>query len=136
MSVVVSRALQAAIYDRLAGDAALAAIVGGDIYDAPPAGNLPPIYVLIGEEVVRDVSDGSARASEHDLTIAVQTDAAGFAAAKDAAAAIVDALDGAALTLARGTLVDLRFHAARSLRDAGAGARRTEVRFRARVEDS
>ncbi|RMD92833.1 MAG: DUF3168 domain-containing protein [Alphaproteobacteria bacterium] len=136
MSVVTSQPLQAAIYARLSQDAALAAIVGADIFDAPPAGPLPGIFVLIGEEVVRDVSDGSARASEHDLTISVQTDAAGFAAAKQAAAAIVDALDGAALTLSRGRLIDIRFHSARSLRDAGAGARRTEVRFRARVEDN
>ena len=44
--------LQAAVFARLAGDAALAALVGGAIYDAPPA--LAPDastdYVTLGEE--------------------------------------------------------------------------------------
>lgn len=136
MSMGASGALQAAIYARLSADTGLAAIVGAHVYDQPPGGALPGIYVLLGEEVVRDASDGSAKGATHDLTITVTTSASGFADAKAAAGAITDALDGAALTLARGTLLGLWFTGAKALRDGTAGARRIEVRFRARIEDN
>lgn len=136
MSMGASGALQAAVYAQLTGDAALAAVVGTDIYDQPPSGALPPIYVLLGEEVVRDASDGTARGATHDLAITVTTSAAGFADAKAAAAAITDALDGAALTLTRGVLLGLWFVRAKAVRDGTAGVRRIEMTFRARIEDN
>lgn len=135
MSYAVTAALQAAVYQRLAGDANLAALVGTAIYDALPAGQLPQTYVTLGPERARDRSDGSGGGAWHDMVVSVVTDGAGFQDAKAAAAAVNDALVGADLTLSRGRLVALDFHRARARR-AGTGAlRRIDLTFRARVED-
>lgn len=134
MSYAMAAALQAAVFQKLTGDAALGAIVGGDIYDAPPQGEIPGLYLTLGAETARDASDGSGTGAWHDLTVAVVTDAAGFQAAKEAAAAASDALHEADLALSRGRLVSLRFRKARARRESG-GRRRVEMTFRARVED-
>ena len=133
MSFGPSAALQAAIYERLSSDARVAALVGPAIYDAPPAGRLPPLWVSLGAEEVRDRSDVSGPGAEHRLTISVVGEATGFAQAKEAAAAIGDALTGADLALARGRLVGIRFVAARA-RQGGTG-RRIDLSFRARTQD-
>ncbi len=133
MSYGASAALQAAIFERLSSDAALAALVGSAIYDAPPAGRLPPLWVSLGAEEVRDRSDATGPGAEHRLTISVVGEATGFAQAKEAAAAIGDALSGADLALARGRLVGIRFLAARA-RQSGTG-RRIDLTFRARTQD-
>ena len=133
MSYAVSAALQAAVFERLSSDAAVAALVGEAIYDAPPAGRLPPLWVSLGAEEVRDRSDASGSGAEHKLMISVVGEATGFAQAKAAGAAICDALSDADLALSRGRLVGLRFLAARA-RQSGTG-RRVDLTFRARTED-
>ena len=133
MSYGVSAALQAAIFERLSSDATLAALVGGAIHDAPPAGRLPPLWVSLGAEEVRDRSDATGSGAEHRLMISVVSEATGFAQAKEAAAAIADALVGAPPTLARGRLVGLRFLRAQA-RQSGTG-RRIDMTFRARTQD-
>ena len=92
MSYAVSGALQAAIYGALQGDATLTGLVGSAIYDAPPSGALPGLYVTLGAERVREASDGSGAGAWHDLTVAVVTGAAGFSAAKAVAGAVSDLL--------------------------------------------
>ena len=136
MSYGVSSALQAAVYQRLQADAALAALVGGDIFDAAPPGVVPTIYVSLGPEDVRDRSDKTGRGADHDFTVSVVTTAAGFQSAKDAAAAVSDALVDAPLVLSRGSLVSLNFVRARAKRVQDADVRRIDLRFRARVEDT
>ena len=133
MSYGTGAALQAAIYARLTADATLAALVGAAIYDAPPAGRLPPLWVSLGAEEARDRSDVSGTGTEHRIMVSVVGEATGFAQAKEAAAAISDALHGADLALARGRLVALRFVQARA-RQSGTG-RRVDMTFRARTED-
>ena len=59
MSYAVSAALQAAIYQRLMQDEAMAALVQGHVYDALPQGALPALYVTLGTEVARDASDAT-----------------------------------------------------------------------------
>ena len=135
MSYAVSGALQAAIYGALQGDATLTGLVGSAIYDAPPSGALPGLYVTLGAERVRDASDGSGVGAWHDLTIAVVTGAAGFSAAKAVAGAVSDLLHQADLPLARGRLVSLRFRRAEARRESS-GLRRIDLTFRARVEDA
>ena len=135
MSYGVSSALQGAVYQRLQADAALAALVGGDIFDAAPPGVVPTIYVSLGPEDVRDRSDKTGRGADHDFTVSVVTTAAGFQSAKDAAAAVSDALVDAPLVLSRGSLVSLNFVRARAKRVQDADVRRIDLRFRARVED-
>ncbi|SER95136.1 Protein of unknown function [Tranquillimonas rosea] len=135
MSYAMAGALQEAVYARLKADAALRAVVGDAVHDARPAGVLSGTFVLIGEERVREAGDMLSAGARHDLTISVESDAAGFATAKAAAAAVSDALTGAALTLGRGRLVGLWFRQARAQRLSPGDRRRIDLRFRARTDD-
>ncbi len=136
MSYGVSAALQAAIYQQLAGDAQVSALAGGAIYDALPAGTLPETYVTLGPEEVREASDRSGAGAMHRFTVSVVSETAGFSAAKVLAGAVCDALEGAALTLDRGRLVGLWFERASARRTGTGGAiRQIDLKFRARVED-
>ncbi|KIC08347.1 gene transfer agent protein [Leisingera sp. ANG-M1] len=134
MTYAIAGGLQSAVYTHLTGDAALAALVGGAIYDAVPAGALPQTYVALGSEEVLDRSDKTAGGAEHRFFITVTTDTAGFAEAKAAAAAVCDALVGASVPLTRGQLTGLWFDRAKAERLSG-GGRQITLRFRARVDD-
>jgi hypothetical protein len=136
MSYGVAGALQAAVYERLTEDPTLGTIVGTAIYDALPTGALPPIYVALGPEIVRDRSDKSGAGAEHEFTVSVVTDTAGFASAKAAAAAVSDALVDAPLALVRGVLVSLNFYRAQASRIGSSASRQINLTFRARVEDN
>ncbi|SMO97129.1 Protein of unknown function [Thalassovita litoralis] len=135
MSYAVASALQTAVYHHLLADAAVAALVGTDIYDAIPTGTLPTTYVTLGPELARDKSDMTGAGAQHEFTVSVHTSAAGFGVAKDAAAAICDALVDADLVLSRGHLVALNFYKAQTLRES-TGERRIDLKFRARVDDN
>ena len=135
MSYGVAEALQAAIYQRLSADAALTALVGTAIFDAPPPGTAPDLMVLIGPETVRERADITGPGAEHEFSVSVIGGAAGFAAVKAAAVAASDALDGAQLSLIRGRLVGMWFLRAEAKRDRRGQGRRVDLVFRARVED-
>jgi hypothetical protein len=135
MSYGVGAALQAAVYQRLAGDGALDALVSGAIHDSIPPGTVTGTYVSLGPEDVRDASDQVGRGALHEFTVSVVTDQAGFQQAKAVAAAVSDALTGASLPLSRGRLVGLWFLSARARRVEKADVRRIDLTFRARVED-
>lgn len=135
MSYAVSGALQAAVYQRLAGDAALTALVGGAVFDSPPAGALPGLHVQIGTEDGRDVSGQGAGLLRLDLEVAVRGEDTGFAAVKAAAGAVSAALEEAPLGLAAGRLVSLRLMRARARAGVGRAKRREVLlTFRALVE--
>lgn len=135
MSYGVSTALQAAVYERLLSDSALADAVGGAVHDVLPPGPLPETYVSLGPEDVRDRSDKTGDGALHVFTVSVVTTAAGFSAAKLAAGAVSDALVDAPLALSRGRLVSLGFDKARARRVADGDVRRIDLTFRARVDD-
>jgi hypothetical protein len=135
MTYSISGALQTAIFQQLSTDTALAVLVGADIYDALPSGPLPPLYVVLGAEDVRDASDKTGNGAWHDLVISVVTQSAGFASAKAAAAAVCDALVDAPLSLERGSLVALNFHKAKAARVGTGAVRQINLNFRARVAD-
>lgn len=135
MSYGVGAALQAAVYQRLAGDGALDALVSGAIHDSIPPGTVTGTYVSLGPEDVRDASDQVGRGALHEFTVSVVTDQAGFQQAKAVAAAVSDALTGANLPLSRGRLIGLWFLSARARRVEKADVRRIDLIFRARVED-
>jgi|FEC22Drversion2_1045045.scaffolds.fasta_scaffold00048_16 hypothetical protein len=134
MSYASAAALQAAVYQRLMGDSAVDALVGSAIYDAVPPGPLPPLYLSIGPEDVRDRSDKTGAGAEHDFTVSVVTEAAGFQTAKALAGAVSDSLVGAELLLSRGRVVDIWFLRARARRVGAADQRRIDLWFRARVD--
>lgn len=136
MTYAMAGALQAAVYQHLLADPGVAALIGGAVYDALPAGAKPETYVTVGGEEVRDRSDASGGGAEHRFTVSVVTSADGFAGAKAVAGAIGNALIDADLTLTHGRLVGLWFDRASARRAGQAGqARRIDLRFRARVED-
>lgn len=135
MSYGVAAALQAAVYQKLSTDVTLTGLVGSAIYDALPTGTLPSIYVTLGQEDVRDKSDKTGSGAEHEFVVAVVTDVSGFAQAKEAAAAISDALVDADLTLTRGHLYGLNFVKAKAARVGTAATRRIDLTFLARVQD-
>jgi len=136
VSYAVSGPLQEAIFQLLQGDAALSGLVGGAIYDAVPSGALPPTYVVLGEEDVRDRSDKDGGGALHDLVISVITDAAGFAGAKATAGAVCDVLLGVPPVLSRGRIVGLWFLKAQARRVGTGAQRRIDLRFRAQTEDN
>ena len=135
MTYAAAAALQEAVFAHLAADPGVSAILGGAIHDALPAGPLPPLYLSLGPEQARDRSDGSAQGAEHEFTLSVLADAAGFHLAKTAAAAVCDALANAELTLSRGRLVALHFSRATARRDGAGQRRRIDLSFRARLDD-
>ena len=135
MSYAMSAALQSAVFAALGAHGDLHAAVGTAIYDAIPGGAVPALYVLIGPERVRVDDDKTGSGAVHSFVVSVVTEAPGFAAAKQAAGHVCDALHEAPLTLTRGKLVSLRFQSARAAKiDKGTG-RRIDLTFRARVED-
>lgn len=136
MTYALSAALQAALYGRLRSDAALEGLVGTAIYDGVPPGNLPSLYVSLGEERVLDRSDADEHGAWHEFEIAVVTDDGGFAGAKTAAGAVCDALLAAPLTLDRGEVVGLWFRQAQARRMRRSGTRRIDLRFRAQLYDT
>ena len=135
MTYAVSAALQTAIYETLVTDPGLTALIGDAVYDTIPSGPRPDIYVALGAEQVRDQSDATGSGALHELVISVVSDVAGFARAKQAAAAVSDALHNADLALSRGALVFLQFHRARATRARNNETRRIDLTFRARVCD-
>jgi len=130
MSYGAAPALQQAVFQRLTGFPALAAVA---IYDAVPP-SATGTFVLIGPEEARDQSDKSGAGAEHQLVISVITDATGFLSIKTTASDISDALIDAPLMLARGTLVNLMFLRASARRIEEGEIRRIDLTFRARVQ--
>lgn len=135
MSYAVSAALQTAVFGALTGDAAVSALVGNAVYDALPSGTLPPLYVSLGPETVRERGDSQSAGAIHRITISVMTEVPGFAAAKEVAGAVCDALHDAPLTLSRGRLVSLTFQRATAAKIDKATGRKIDLMFRARIED-
>ncbi|UWQ97000.1 DUF3168 domain-containing protein [Rhodobacteraceae bacterium M385] len=134
MSYAATAALQEAVFTALTMDSAVSMLTDDAIYDALPPGPVPSVYVSLGPERVRDASDVVGDGAVHDFPVTVVCDAAGFHAAKTIAAAVSDALIGADLTLARGSLTGLNFLRARARR-VGDG-REIEVWFRAMIDSS
>ena len=136
MSYAISAALQEAVYQTLAADISLSAMVGGAIYDALPSGTAPDLYISLGPETARDASDKTGYGAVHLFTVSVISDAPGFAKAKAVAASICDALVDTPMALTRGRCVSLQFDQARAARTENSNSRQIDLRFRARVEDS
>jgi len=133
MSYAASATLQGAVFQLLAADPVLAGLVSG-IFDAAPPGTPQGTYVVLGEEEAIDRGDATGPGAEHRLTVSVVSDAAGFLAAKQAAARISALLVWADPALAGGRVVAIWFLDARARRLAGGTLRRIDLRFRARIE--
>ena len=137
MSYLFAAGLQAKVYERLAGDAALAELVGTAIHDAPlkpgPEGAARD-YVTLGEETVRANDTKTSTGALHDFTVTVHSARDGFDTAKRIAAAVCASLVDAPLVLDPGRLVALRFLRAGAERGPSPEKRKISMRFRAVVD--
>ncbi|WP_454914985.1 DUF3168 domain-containing protein [Xanthobacter sediminis] len=109
--------LQVALHDALRADAAVAALVGGRIYDAVPADAVFP-YVAIGE--AQTVDDGAAclDAAECFVTLHVWSRVKGAVEARRITSAVAAALDDAAFDLSPDhVLVEIASTGARTFLD-------------------
>lgn len=107
--------LQIALIARLRAFPALATLVGGRIYDAPPPSAAYP-YVTLGEDQILPDAGTDYDGADVTLTLHVWSKATGFPETKRIAAAIRAAL-AAELPLTALRLVDLVYEGARYLRE-------------------
>ena len=134
MSYGAAQALQVAVYQQLATDPTLTGLVGSAIYDTLPGGILRAVYGTLGPELAGDKSDKTGSGAEHEFTVSVVTETAGFSTAKAAAAAVSDALVDAPLVLARGSPVALNFYRATAQRIGTGDQQQINLVFRARID--
>ncbi|MGF1445579.1 MAG: DUF3168 domain-containing protein [Pikeienuella sp.] len=138
MTYALAWELQRAVFARLTTAPAVTALIGDRIYDAAPphAGPASELYVTLGDETVKDRSTATTRGAAHQLNIAVTAPSPGFGQAKQAAAAICDALLESDLPLGRGRVIVLTFRSAETERGEDDALRRIVLSFRALLEDT
>lgn len=135
MSYGASAAFQAAIYQQLTGDPTITSLLGDAIFDAVPAGAVPPLYISLGAEDVSASGTKTDTAARHRFNVSVISESAGFLEAKTVAGAVSDALHDATPALSRGRVVRLQFLKAAARRVGTGNKRRIDLRFEALVED-
>jgi len=137
MTYALAWPLQQAIHARLIADPGVQAVLGDRIHDAAPQiAHLAETWAALGDEATEDWSTATDHGAAHLLRITVHAPRAGFAEAKQAAAAICDALIGAELTPARGHVVYLGFRSAETRRSEDDALRSIRLTFRVLVEDT
>ncbi|MBW3098663.1 DUF3168 domain-containing protein [Pseudohoeflea coraliihabitans] len=125
--------LQAAVYQRLAGDAAISALAGaGKVFDGRPLRKTLP-YVHLGIWQVEPLS-GDDGTFEHRFDIEAWSEQGGQREVAALAEAVRAALHDQPLTLDGATLVNLRHWRSRAGRQAQSRFYRAVVTFRAVVE--
>ncbi len=131
MSLSASWALQKAVHAALVNDAALSSLVGGRVFDRPPADVTFP-YVTLGDTQVTSAEGGEA--AIHKLTLVAWSRNNGRREAKEMLAAIFTVLNEAPLALTGHKLVNLQFTEASLSYASQADALRGEISFRAYTE--
>lgn len=127
-------ALRQALFDRLAADAPLLALLGGvHVHDAPPKDAAFP-FVTLGEAVVADWSTATEAGTEQSLTLHAWSRAGGRREAFAIAAAVQAALHDAPLALDGHRLANLRATTAEVRREGDGRTFHALVRFRAVTE--
>ena len=135
MTYALSESLQAAVYDKLVNDPVIGDLTSGAVFDLVPQ-RAPDLFVAIGPERVEGVADRSGEGAIHRIMVSVVTRREGYLSAKKVAAAISDALLDGHLALKRGRLVSIRFLRADARRDRTLAARRIDLWFRARTDQT
>lgn len=127
-------ALQKAIFETLAGDVALTALIGdGGVHDHLQMGSHRP-GVWIANLESRDASTASEAGEEHLVTLEVRTGEGGNRAAQEIAARVRVLLDDAELVLDGFAFVSLFHRRTRIGRDAKVKGHIAEMVFRAVTE--
>ncbi|TCQ28913.1 DUF3168 domain-containing protein [Rhizobium sp. PP-CC-3G-465] len=129
-----ANALQAAVFAKLSGDAALLAVLGdGGIHDRLLERAEHPYLRLAGIES-SDWSTASEPGEEHAMTIEVRGAEGGNRVVQEIAGRVRGLLHDAGLTLAGHHLVNLRHEGTRTARDGAARGHVAVMRFRAVTE--
>ncbi|WP_455272252.1 DUF3168 domain-containing protein [Rhizobium herbae] len=127
-------ALQKAVFQALAGDAAMTALIGADgVHDHLQARSHRPCILIAGIES-RDASTASETGEEHLITLEVRTGEGGNRAAEEIAARVRALLDDAQLVLGGFALISIFHRRTRAGRDAKAKGHLAEMVFRAVTE--
>jgi hypothetical protein len=128
-------ALRAAVLSHVAGDAALAGLMGGQVrlYDEPPRASAP-VYAVFGEASAEDWSTSEGQGHSHRLSLIVWGKAGAAAGALQAAERLATLLHEAPLVLTGHRLVLIRVVRLAATRDAGTGQARVEVTLTALTE--
>ncbi|WP_246696809.1 DUF3168 domain-containing protein [Methylobacterium planeticum] len=128
-------AMRAAILARLAGDAALARLMGGSLrlHDEPPRG-ASPVYALFGDAEIRDASVDGAERHAHTLALVVFARPGSSRTALEAAALMAGLLTDPGLVLAGHALVTCRVLALAATRDPRSGEARATLTLAAVTE--
>ena len=134
MSYAYSGALQRAIFQALGSDSVLKGMVDDAIFDMHPHAAVPDRFVALGSETVQAQGDVTGVGAIHRVEIFVVSNRDGFLAVKNIAARVGAVLDAAALNLAHGHLVDIRFERAKAVRRTSDNTRRVQMFFRARID--
>ena len=139
MTYALSWPLQEAIFGQLCADAVCASHFGHRVFDSPPPliGDATPegLYLVLGDEEVADWSTADTAGAQHIMTLSVYAPRRGYSEAKQAAAAVSDALLDSTPAMSRGRIVNLRFIDAKTHRAEGDALRWIDLRFRIVVED-
>jgi Protein of unknown function (DUF3168) len=132
-----SWALQQAVFATLCASSEVTDAVGDPprVFDTVPRGSAFP-YIVIGDDRETDWSTATEKGSEHALTVHVWSRAQGRREARLAGEAVIDALDGAELALDGHTLIDLRWLASDTQREADGETVHAQLRFRAVLENT
>ena len=126
--------LQKGVFAALAGDAELAALLGGArVFDGPPRNALPP-YVHLGEASVRDWSTGTEDGFEVRFAVIAWSETAGRMQALRLAERVRTVLADADLAPDGLRLVNLTHLGTETGRAEKPEGRRAVARFRAVVE--
>lgn len=138
MSYGWAAGLQAAIFQRLSGDADVVRLVGGRVHDAPlelDSDTAFDEHVSLGEETVRPWGTKTSVGALHDFEVTVHSSRDGFDMAKRIADAICAALVDAPLIVPNGRVVALRFLRAKADRGRAPEKRKVVLRFRAVLDE-
>jgi hypothetical protein len=130
-----SLALQTALYGALAADADVQALLGTPprIYDAVPRNAAMP-YLVLGDDRETDAGTVTGRGSVHRFTVHIWSRTPGHSEAKTIAAAVIAALDAAALSPSGFTLTGPYFLGADYARRNDGRTWHATLSFRALLE--
>lgn len=129
-----ARALQAALFQALSGDAVITSLIGGSkVFDGAPRNAEAP-YLHLGEMRARDWSTGTEAGSEIDFAVVAWSRLPGRSEGMAISDRVIALLHDQALDLDDHRLVNLRHVATETARSDKPEGRRTVARFRAVVE--
>lgn len=137
MSYKFQDSLQSQIYTTLINDSEILATTNGAIFDAAPSdGDLPEVYIRIGNEYVRDRSSATHQQTEIQFEISVFSKNQGFIKAKILSSQISALMKLDNLHLEHGHLVGVWFQNAQTYRLEKGNLRQIKLWFKAYIDST